>query len=97
VFQWTSGPATQVTPTVRLGASATALTQTYTSASAGVKTSIQTYTRADMLGPRANTYGYFFPGAQPGGPRGALSTEQWQDMHFPNAPAVSADRECMQT
>jgi len=65
VFQWTSGPATQVTPTVRLGASAAALTQTYTNASAGVRTSIQTYTRADMLGPRANSYGYFFPGAQP--------------------------------
>ena len=96
MFQWTSGPAPQVTPTVRLGASATALTQTYTNATAGVKTSIQTYTRSDMLGPRANSYGYFFPGAQPqylidpfGEPGGALSSEQSRAMHSLNAQAMS--------
>ena len=53
-MQWTGRSLAQ-TPTVRLGG------QTYTAANAKIVN--QTYSRADMLGPRANGSGYFFPGS----------------------------------
>ena len=62
VIQWTDGYPRRSTVLVNLGTTPQ-LGQRY-DGSVGSSVIDASYTRADMLGPRANSYGYFWPGAR---------------------------------
>ena len=61
VFQWTIGLA-RGQPTVYMG---TTPQQVFAVPAGNATTTTATYLAADMLGPRANSSGYFWPGALP--------------------------------
>lgn len=61
VIQWTDGYPRRSSPEVNFGTTPQ-LGQRF-NGNNGSSFTDASYTRADMLGPRANSYGYFYPGA----------------------------------